>query len=53
MKSKIKIPLDALEISKLRTGVMFTWEVKDSNEKWVEVKIKYDRNGKWVDDEED
>ena len=50
MKSKIKIPLDASELSKLKSGVIFTWEVRNNNQEWVEVVIKYDKNGRWVED---
>ena len=46
MISKIKIPLDSIELNKLKSGVIFTWEVRDNNNEWVQVKIKYDKNGK-------
>jgi|10_taG_2_1085330.scaffolds.fasta_scaffold136179_2 hypothetical protein len=50
MISKIKIPLDSIELNKLKGGVIFTWEIRDNNNEWVQVKIKYDKNGKWVED---
>jgi hypothetical protein len=51
MKSKIEIPINALELNRLKDGVMFTWEVKDNNQEWIEVKIRYDKEGKWAPDE--
>ena len=52
MKSKIEIPIYALELNKLKDGIIFTWEVKDSNKEWIEVKIRYDKEGRWVSDED-